>query len=146
MGCYEGHEGHEGSRHEGHEEGQESQRHREGKACQGCSLQGQEGEDGGRLDEKFSDQEQGCILSSQEGICYKRAEEVGRRMQAGTQSIGHQRLLCCWWEVGARQGFVCQSQGHPRQVRLAVVNSVFVVWLRRAVLAWTFHTTPARGF
>merc|ERR1711972_307358 len=122
-----------------------------GKACQACSLQGQEGEDGGRLDEKYPDQEQewkdceqGCIHSSQEGICYKRAEEVGRRMQAGTQSIGHQRLLCCWWEVGARKGFV--SQSHSRQVRLAVVNSVFVVWLRRAVLASTFHTTPARGF
>merc|ERR1712039_617368 len=64
------------------------------------------------------------IRASQEGIRAEPIEEVVRCMQAGTQSIGHQRLLCSERKDGARKGFVCQDQGHPRQVRFATVNSV----------------------
>merc|ERR1711920_356393 len=63
-------------------------------------------------------------MGSQEGICAERIEEMVRRSEAGTQTIGHQRLLCSKREDRARKGFVCQGQGHPRQVRLAAVNSV----------------------
>merc|ERR1712113_17620 len=100
-----------------------------------------------------------------EGICAERIEEVERCVPEGTQTIGHQGLLRSQREVGARKSFVCQDQGHPRQLRLAIVNYVScatallnqgeprrrrpLLWRafglrglpRLAVLVWTFYMT-----
>merc|ERR1712050_687517 len=143
-----GDESHEEESHE--EEGYESQQDRQGQACESFGLPRNQGEDGERLGEVRHDEEQVRKDREQEGIrrfqeevCHKRAEEVVRCMQEGTQGARNQRLLPSRRQNRARKSAVCQGEVAPRLIFGMLANMLHSDMLARFLLRYAVCASGA---